>query len=231
MIRILTIALALTVPVVTQTLAAQTLNETFAIMDKTAPQLKSVIAGIKRDVHTALINDDEIEDGTIRMKRDKSHGVLMRIEFTGAAAKTVALDDSKVTIYNPKIQSATEYNIGARKQMVEQFLLLGFGATSAEMKQSYDVSWVGAEVVDGKQTGHLKLVPKTRDASQQMSGAELWISVNTNSGGLPVRQKILFTNGDYWLVKYSDIQMNPRVPDDTFKLKLPKGVQVEHPQL
>ncbi len=225
MTRIVTMALAFTVP-----LAAQTLSDTFARMDKAAPQLKSIIAGINRDVHTAIINDDEIENGTIRMKREKSHGVLMVIEFTGNAAKTVAVDDSKVTIYNPKIKSATEYEIGARKQLVEQFMLLGFGATSAELKQSYDVSWVGVETVGGQQTGHFKLVPKVADASRQMSGAELWISASPANSGLPVQQKILISNGDYWLVKYSDIKMNPSVSDDAFKLKLPKGVKIEHPQ-
>jgi outer membrane lipoprotein-sorting protein len=222
MTRIVTIALALTVP-----LAAQTLNDTFARMDKTAPQLKSVIAGMKRDVHTAIINDDEIDNGTIKMKREKSHGVLMLIELTGNSAKTVALDDSRVTIYNPKIKNAQWADIGAKKQMVEQFLLLGFGASSSELKQSYDVSWVGAEAVDGQQTGHLKLVPKAPDPSRKMSSAELWISAGN---GLPVQQKILFDNGDYWVVKYSDIKINPQVSDDTFKLKLPKGVQLDHLQ-
>ncbi len=129
--------------------------------------MKSITAGINRDVHTAIINDDEIDNGTIRMKREKSHGVLMVIELTGAAAKTVALDESEVILYNPKIKSAQGYKIGAKKEMVEQFLLLGFGATSAELKQSYDVSWVGAETVDGQQTGHLKLVPKVSDASRK----------------------------------------------------------------
>jgi outer membrane lipoprotein-sorting protein len=223
MTRIVTIALALALP-----LAAQTLNDTFALMNKTASQLKSITAGINRDVHTAIINDDEIDQGTIRMKREKSHGTLMLIELTGNAAKTVALDDSTVTIYNPKIKDAQEFNIGAKKQLVEQFLLLGFGATSAELTQSYNVSWAGAETVDGQPTGHLKLVPKVSDPSRKMSGAELWISAKN---GLPVRQKILFDSGDYWLVNYSDIKMNPPVSDDTFKLKLPKGVRVEHPQL
>jgi outer membrane lipoprotein-sorting protein len=226
MTRIVTIALALSVP-----LAAQTLNDTLALMDKRAPQLKSITAGINRDVHTAIINDDEIENGTIGMKREKPHSVLMLIVFTGNAAKTVALDDSTVTIYNPKIRNAQMFEIGAKKQMVEQFLLLGFGATSAELKQSYEVSWAGTEAVDGQQTGHLKLVPKAPDPSRKMSSAELWISASNGSNGLPVQQKILFTNGDYWLVKYSDIKINPPASDDKFKLKLPKGVTIEHPQL
>lgn len=228
MIRIFVAALALTASLIAQTPGAQSLNDTFARMDNTASKLKSVTAGIKRDVHTAIINDDEIDNGTFRMKREKSHGVLMVIELTGSAAKTVALDGSNVTIYNPKIKSAQAWNIGEKKQLIEEFLLLGFGATSAEMKQSYDVTWAGAETLNGQQTGHLKLVPKVHDPSRKMSGAELWIAA---SNGLPVQQKILFDNGDYWLVQYSDIQMNPRVSDETFLLKLPKGVKVEHPQL
>ena len=222
MTRIVPIALALALP-----LAAQSLNDTFARMDKTAPQLKSISAGISRDVHTAIINDDEIDSGTIKMKREKSHATLMVIDFTGNAAKTVSLDGSRVTIYNPKIKSAQEVDIGAKKQVVEQFLLLGFGATSTELKQSYDVNWAGVETIDGQQTGHLKLIPKVGDVSRQMSGAELWISANS---GLPVQQKILFTSGDYWVVKYSDIKMNPPLGDDAFKLKLPKGVQIDHPR-
>jgi outer membrane lipoprotein-sorting protein len=222
MTRILTIALALTIP-----LGAQTLDDTFARMDKTAPQLKSITAGINRDVHTAIINDDEIDNGTIRMKRDKSHGTLMLIEFTGNTARTVSLDDSKVTIYNPKIKTAQEFDIGAKKQVVEQFLLLGFGATSAELKQSYTVNWAGSETLDRQPTGHLKLSLKVPDVSHQMSGAELWISA---INGLPVQQKILLTNGDYWVVKYSDLKLNPPGSDDSFKLKLPKGVQIDHPR-
>jgi outer membrane lipoprotein-sorting protein len=222
MTRILTIALALAVP-----LAALTLNDTFARMDNNAPKLKSIMAGIKRVVHTAIINDDETDSGTIRMKREKSNNTLMLIDFTGNAARTVALDGSRVTIYNPKIKSAQEFNIGEKKQLVEEFLLLGFGATSTELKQSYDVSWAGAETIAGQQTGHLKLMPKTPDVSRRMSGAELWIS---ETSGLPVQQKILFTSGDFWLVDYSDIRQNQSLSDDAYKLKLPKGVKIEHPQ-
>jgi outer membrane lipoprotein-sorting protein len=209
-------------------LAAQTLSDTFARMDKTALQLKSVVAGIKRDVHTAVINDDEIDNGTIKLKREKSHDTRMLIDFTGQDAKTVSLGESTVSVYYPKIKTVQIYEVGAKKQMVEQFLLLGFGASSNELKQSYDVTWASRENVGGQQTGHLKLIPKSKDVSRQVASAELWIS---EMNGLPVQQKIVFASGDYWLVTYSDVKYNSPLSDDALKLKTPKGVQIEHPRL
>jgi outer membrane lipoprotein-sorting protein len=209
-------------------LSAQTLGDTFARMDKTAVQLKSVVAGIKRDVHTAVINDDEIDNGTIELKREKSHDTRMLIDFTGPDAKTVSLGEATVSVYYPKIKTVQVYDVGAKKQMVEQFLLLGFGASSAELKEAYDVTWVGRENVGGQQTGHLKLIPKSKDVSRQVATAELWIS---ETNGLPVEQKIVFVSGDYWLVTYSDMKYNPPLSDDALKLKTPKGVQIEHPRL
>jgi outer membrane lipoprotein-sorting protein len=221
--RFLTAALVLATP-----LAAQSLDDTFARMDKTAQQLKAVAAGIKRDVHTAVINDDEIDNGTIKLKREKSHDTRMLIDFTGQDAKTVSLAESTVSVYYPKIKTVQVYDVGAKKQMVEQFLLLGFGASSEELRQFYAVTWAGAESVNGQPTGHLKLVPKSKDVSPQVTGAELWIS---DSSGLPAQQKIVFASGDYWLVTYSDIKYNPPLSDDSLKLKTPKGVLIEHPRL
>lgn len=218
----LAVALAAVAP-----LAGQTLDETFARMDKTAKDLKAVTADMRRDVHTAVINDDAVDNGILRLKRERSHETRMLIDMTGRDAKTVSLVDSVVTVYYPKIKTAQEYNVGERKQMVEQFLLLGFGASTAELKQVYDVSWVGAETVAGEPTGHLKLVPKSTDISRQVAGAELWMSTKN---GLPVQQKIIFTSGDYWLVNYSNIKFNPPLSDDDVKIKLPKGVKIEHPR-
>jgi outer membrane lipoprotein-sorting protein len=223
MSRCLIIALALAAP-----LAAQSLNETFARMDKTAQQLKTVTAGIKRDVHTSVINDDSIDGGTIRLRREKSGDTRMLIDFTGADAKTVSLANSTVSIYYPKIKTVQVYDVGAKKQMVEQFLLLGFGASSADLKKSYEVTWGGAEAIGGQQTGHLQLAPLSQDVSRQVKSAELWI---TETNGLPLQQKIVFTSGDYWLVTYSDLKLNPPLSDDDLKLKIPKGVETQHPRL
>ncbi len=209
-------------------LYAQSLDETFARMDRTAQQLKTVAAGMKRDVHTSVINDDAIDTGTLKLKREKSHETRMLVDIVGKDAKTVSLADSTVSVYLPKSKVVQVYDIGEKKQMIEQFLLLGFGASTKELKETYDVSWVGAENIGAQPTGHLKLIPKAKDVSRQVANAELWMSI---ANGLPLRQKIVFTSGDYWLVDYSDVRFNPPLSDDDLKIKTPKDVQIEHPRL
>ncbi|HTA47166.1 MAG TPA: sigma-E factor regulatory protein RseB domain-containing protein [Bryobacteraceae bacterium] len=222
LLRILAFAVAVVTP-----MCGQSLDETLMRMDKTAQQFKSVTASMKRDVHTSVINDDSIDTGTIKVKREKSHDTRMLVDITGRDAKTVSLEDSTVSVYYPKIKTVQKYDVGEKKQLVEQFLLLGFGASAAELKQVYDISWAGPETIAGQSTGHLKLNPKSKDVARQVTSAELWMSTNN---GLPLRQKIVFSSGDYWLVDYSDLKFNPTLSDDDLKLKYPKGVQIDHPR-
>ena len=209
-------------------LAAQTLDDAFARMDKTAQQFKTVEADIKRIDHTAIVNEDATDSGIIRVRREKQQDVQMLIDFKAPEPKTVSLAGSSASIYNPKINTAQVYNIGTKKDLVEQFLLLGFGASSAELKAAYNVSLAGGDTIGGQQTWHLMLIPRGSDVSRQLKSAELWIS---QKDGLPLQQKVQFSNGDYWLVTYSNLKFNPKLSDDSLKLKLPKGAVIEHPQL
>lgn len=213
-------------------LAAQppTLDDAFMRMDKTAVQFKAVVAGIQRDVYTAVIDDHEKDMGTIRVKREKSRDTRMLIEFTGPDAKTAAIDATTVSVYYPKIKTVQVYDLGAKRSLVDQFLLLGFGASSAELKEAYDVTLVGNEPIGSeKNTWHLQLIPKSRDALQRLKKAELWIAETT---GLPAQQRFVTSSGgDFTLVTYSNVRFNPPLPDGALKLNLPKGVTVEHPRL
>ncbi len=222
-LRLAPLACLLTLP-----LAAQTLDDAFARMDKTAQQFKTVEADIKRVDHTAIVNEDATDSGIIRVQREKKDELRMLIDFKGPDGKMVSLEGSSASVFYPKINTAQVYNIGTKKDLVEQFLLLGFGASSEEIKAAYNVNFSGVETIGGQQTWHLLLMPKGSDVSRQLKSAELWIS---QKDGLPLQQKVLFSNGDYWLVTYSNLKFNPKLSDESLKLKLPKGAVVEHPQL
>ena len=212
-------------------LSAQTpeLGNAFARLDKTAQQFKSVGAAINRDVHTAVINDDARDSGTLWARREKSHGLRMRIDFSAPDAKAVAIDGSDVRIYYPKLKTVQIYDIGAKRDLVEQFLLLGFGASSSELKDHYDVSLAGQEPIGGENAWHLVLIPKSAEALKNLNKAELWISEST---GLPVQQKFTTSaGGDYTLVTYSKMQANKSLSDNDLKLSYPRGVKEERPKL
>lgn len=223
----LAFAFSIALPVAAQSPAA--LNDAFAIMDKTALQFKGVTAGIRRDVHTAVINDDAMDMGSIKVKREKSHDTRMLIEFTGPDAKIVSLDGTNVSVYYPKIKTVQIYDVGSKRSLVDKFLLLGFGATSADLKDAYDVTLLGSEKIADQNSWHLQLIPKSQDELKNLKKAELWID---QSNGLPAQQRfVTSSSGDFTLVTYTNMKLNPALSDSSLKLNIPKGVTVEHPRL
>lgn len=221
----------LTLPItVAFTLAAQSpdpLADAFARMDKTAQQFKAVTGDIKRDVYTAVIDDHEKDMGTIKAKRERSRDTRMLIAFTSPDVRTIAVDGTSASVYTPKLKTVQTVDI--QKGLVDQFLLLGFGASSADLKEHYDVTSLGTEQPGTEPAWHLQLIPKSKDVLKNLKKAELWIG---QTSGLPVQEK-LFTSasGDYQLVTYSNVKLNPSLSDGDMKLNYPKGVTVEHPRL
>jgi outer membrane lipoprotein-sorting protein len=222
--HVLAVALAVSSPLMAQ---SNSLDDAFARMDKIAQQFKAVTADIKRDVYTAVIDDHEKDMGTMKAKREKSRDTRMLIEFTGKDAKSVALDGTTASVYTPGIKTVQIVDI--KKGLVDQFLLLGFGASSADLKESYNVTFAGTEKLGDETTWHLQLVPKSAEVLKNLKKAELWIG---QTSGLPVQEK-LFTSsgGDYELFEYSNMKLNPPLADNALKLNYPKGVTVEHPRL
>jgi outer membrane lipoprotein-sorting protein len=216
-------------PFLATSLTAQSLDDIFARLDKTAQQFHSVSADIKRTNHLAVINEDSTDYGTMKLKREKSHDTRMLVDLTMPDPRVVAIDATTVQIFYPKIKTAQIYDIAGKRALVDRVLLMGFGATSAELKAEYDVSWVGVETIGGQATGHIQLTPKSKDELQHLKKADLWIA---EANGLPLRQRFVTSaSGDSNLVDYSNVKFNPPLSDNSLKLNLPKGVQIQHPQL
>lgn len=205
-------------------LCAQNLNEVLARLDRSSKGFTAMTADIRQTAHTAIVNDDSIENGTIRLKRLKGETRLL-VDFTNPDAKTVSISGGEVSIYLPKAKTVQIVDLRSKKSVLEQGLLLGFGASSAELKAAYEVTWIGQETLGGQPTGHIHLLPKSADVLRNIKGADLWIS---DSLGVPVQQKVLTSGtGDYTLMQYSNIKVNPAIADKDLKLNVPKGVQVQ----
>jgi outer membrane lipoprotein-sorting protein len=220
MLRNLALFTALALP-----LWADPLSDVFAKIDKAAFGFKGVTANVVQTVHTAVINDDNVAHGRIKMKRVKPGDTRVLLEFTDPVPKFVELQDDQVRYYLPKAKIVQVYDLKSRRSAVEQGLLLGFGSTSAQLRNSYDVSFVGPETINGQATGHIKLIPKSKEVLQNIRQADLWIS---DAAGTPVQQR-LFTSGtgDYTQLTYSDVQLNPPLSDKDLRLPPLKGVQIQ----
>ncbi len=220
---------AVLLPMVSSAPAADnSLPAVFNLMDQAAAKFKGLKADVKKVSHTAVINEDSIDTGTIVVRVPKPHDLRMLIDFQQPDQKKVMIAGTKVDIYYPKTQIVQEIDLGKNhRSQVEQFLLLGFGSNSKELQSAYSIRSMGPEVAGGEPATRIELIPKSKDLLAQFPKFELWIADST---GLAVQQKMYQPGGDYSLATYTKLQANANIPESDVKLNLPKGVHWEYPQ-
>lgn len=105
--------------------------------------------------------------------------------------------------------------------------MLGFGGSGKDMLKSFDVKYIGTEKVSDIDSVKLELVPKSSKVRNTFDHIWLWIDP---SRGVSVQQQLFEPSGDYRLAKYSDIQLNQKIPDSVFKLKTTGKTKIVSPQ-
>jgi outer membrane lipoprotein-sorting protein len=198
--------------------AADPLDTVFTRIDAAAKTFKGMAADISNTQHTALVDSDDVQAGTIKLLRTKTGQTRILIDWNGT--QMMAFDGHKGQLYTPKTKTVDEQNVA--EGVINQYLLLGFGAASADLKLAYDVTFIGDEKVDGRQTSHLRLVAKSSETKQKLKQADLWFG----DKGLVVQQKFLRPSGDFQLLKYSNMTLGA-VSEKDVELKLPKDVTIQ----
>jgi len=197
---------------------ADDLEATFARMDKAAAGFHGFKSDIRKVSHLDAIGEDTVDSGTITVRRAKPQELNVLVDFTGQDPKTVVLSAKKVDIYYPKLNSVDEWDLSTQyKLMAQQFLLLGFGSNSTELKSAYTVTLEGPDTIGNQKTTRILLQPKDKEMAKQYPKFELWISDET---GIALQQKIHERGGDYEIATYSNIKL-VNVPESDVKLKIP----------
>jgi outer membrane lipoprotein-sorting protein len=202
--------------------AADDLAAVYAKMDEAAPKFKGMRADMKKVSHTAVINEDATDIGTIVVKVPKPHDYRMLMKFEQPDQKLVGVAGTKIEVYLPKAKEVQEYDVGkGHKAEVEQFLKLGFGSNSKELRDAYTVTYGGPETVAGEKTTRIVLVPKSQDVANMFQKFELWIS---DKSGISVQQKMYEKGGNYSLATYPNMKLDANIKDSEVKLVVPPGV-------
>src|SRR6202790_2424093 len=144
-------------------------------LDTQAADFHSLTADLERTKVTVVVNDKSTQSGKISVRRDGK----MRIELTQPDPQTILRDGDHFYIYNPKIHRVEEYNLGKKKSVVDQFLLLGFGTSGSSLKDSYAITLQGEETLDNRKVLLLELLPKTDEVKRQLSIIQLWLDDST----------------------------------------------------
>lgn len=208
-------------------LGGSALDQVLARMDRAAKDFKSMTADVTYVTHTEVLNENDKETGTITMKKVHSGEVQGLVDFTAPDRKTIAFEKRTAREYLPKLKTVQVFDLKKHGEQIEQFIMIGFGTSGSELANDYDMTVLGTEAWQGQQTVHLQLIPKSGDARQYVQKVELWIPAQGEP--YPVHEKILEPSGDYRLVTYSNLKINPPLPGDALKLKVPPGVETTYP--
>jgi outer membrane lipoprotein-sorting protein len=213
---------------------AQPLDAVLSGMNQAASGFRNMMANLEYTKVTVIVDDHSTEKGRIYFEKSKGQSkgqskmkTRVMIAFREPSEKYVLFSGDTVSIYRPKIAEVEEYKLADKKDLLEQFLLLGFGTAGADLQNAYRITLRGEEILDGRQVFHLELVPKSPKVAAQLRQIELWIAPATWQ---PVQQKFLEPSGDYALARYTELQQNTKIPGDSFKLPIRGKVKTVRPQ-
>jgi outer membrane lipoprotein-sorting protein len=204
-------------------LPAENIDAILARMDEAAASFRSMAAEVKMTTFTKVISDETVETGKLEMQRQKDKNTRAVINFSGQSdARVIAFSGNTVRIYYPKLKLYQDYDVGKSSDVLNQFLLLGFGSSGKELMASYDITSGGTESISGQETTKLLLVPKTPKVKEKLSKVEMWIS---HGATYPLQQQFFEPSGNYRIVSYSGIKLNPSSIKGNLEFKLPPGTK------
>lgn len=191
------------------------LTKTLAQMDAAAPQFKSAQADFSWDAYTAVVQQDDVQKGTIYFVR---HGgtTTVAADIHDPAAKTLTFDGSNLTVYTPATNEELIYSAANNKEQVEGFLTLGFGGSGSDLKKNWDVTCAGTETISGTPTVKLGLVSKQASVRNTFNKVTIWIDPTRS---ISLKQVFEQPSGDRRTNIFTNIKENVPVNPSVFKIK------------
>jgi outer membrane lipoprotein-sorting protein len=202
------------------------LEPVLAQMDAAAKNFRSTEASFVWDQYQKVIDGTDTQKGKIYFRRQDNE-TQMAADIAEPDKKYVLYSGGKVQVFQPKIDQVTEYNPGKNRADLESFLVLGFGGSGHDLLKSYEVKYLGSESVSGAEAAKLELIPKSARLRNNIARILLWIDP---ARGVSLQQQFFEPSGDYRLAKYSEIQINQKLPDNAFKLKTTGKTRFISPQ-
>jgi outer membrane lipoprotein-sorting protein len=202
-----------------QAQSALTLNQVFAKMDEVAKTFHSVQADLERTHVTVAINDKDVDTGKFYYERPAKE-LRVRMDLT-KSDEHLLIDKGKWQLYQARIKEVQQGLLKGHEDQIGFYTSLGFGQSSQELKENFDISLVGDETIDGRKTTILELKPKS---TKGFKSYRLWVD---QQHWVTYQLRATEKSNDYFLLKYPNAKVNAGIPASTFDLKLPKNVNVQ----
>jgi outer membrane lipoprotein-sorting protein len=192
-------------------------------LNAAAEKFVSAQADFTWDQLVAVVQDHEIQSGTIYFERKKGATRMaahVQKDNGKEALKTVVYDGGEVNYYVPAIKQLTTIRAGANRGQWESFLTLGMGGSGADLDANWQVSLLGTEKMDGVSVAKLDLVPKDQKVLDTFTHVTIWVDP---ARSVSYKQVFYQPGGDMRTVTYTNIRYNAPISGDVFQVKPAPG--------
>lgn len=182
-------------------------------LDAGSKKFRSVQADFHKVIHSGsgLRLPDEPQDGKIYFTRvgGKTQVGLM---IVGPGARTLFYANGVAKVYNPA-QEQKCYDTVKGSNKLEMAVSLGFGGGGKEMQDSWVVTDLGEETMDGTKVEKLDLVAKDPAVKKNYTHITLWMVLDR---AYSLKQVLYQPGGDSQTALYSGITYNETVDTKPF---------------
>jgi outer membrane lipoprotein-sorting protein len=193
-------------------------------MNAQAPTLHSMTADIQMLTYTKVIDDKITEDGVLKMQKSKNGAIRAVVDFSGLkdSSREIGFFGRIVRIYYPNAKYYQDYEVGKNGNLLNQFLLLGFGSSGDELAKSYTISPEGMDKIVGISSTKLLLIPNDPKVKEHLARVEIWIPEGQSN---PIQQQFYEEpSGNYRKVTYSNMKINPSIKG-ALEIQIPAGIE------
>jgi len=199
------------------------LQKVISQLNTAAAKFVSAQADFTWDQYTAVVQQSEVQSGTIYFERKK--GVTrMAADLTQQngkdAPKTIVYDGGEVDYYEPMIKQMTIMQAGANRGQWESFLTLGFGGSGTDLESNWKVSLLGSEPMNGVSVAKLDLVPIQQKVLEMFTHVTIWVDPTK---GISYKQIFYQPSGDLRTAIYKNIRYNLPIASSVFAIKPAPG--------
>lgn len=227
-LRQLSLAAALVIAPLAAAAQSQ-LDSVLSQMDTASAHFHNAQADVRYDNYTRVVNDHDIETGSIFIERSGSTeqmgAVFYNTDASGkpaaTAARIVNFDGSTLRIFTVGTNQVDVFKAGANQARYDSFLTLGFGGSGKDLQRAWNITDLGADTVDGVKTEKLDLVSKDPSVKNMFTHITIWIDP---ARGVSLKQIFYAPNGDNRTATYSHIRLNTSVNRKPYNI--PKNASV-----
>ena len=194
---------------------AEDLASVLSKLDSAAKNFHTTTAAFEFDtVQTDPIPDTDVQKGTVYYQRSGTSFQMaahLRERNGHPAATAYIISGGVVRLSDTgKESDAKTYNQASK---YESYLRLGFGASGADLRDKWDIKYLGKETIDGIATDKLELVAKDPNVLKLFVKVTIWLDT---ARAVSLKQVFDEPDGTTRICNYKNIVVNQSLPNGAF---------------